>query len=506
MNKWDSTSYQKITNAKFTHNKIEVSFENGDVVKIPKEVLISDIDLKIEWDKLKYHPYEIIIPAESEKIEIPWDELRVVTDKEYARYLANRAEEQARLIGNKIKQLREKKRIKGSELAERSGLTPQTISRIEQGHTDVSFSTLKKILASMGYTLKDLAKQEYESDIENAKKSYNQLIRKLGYVGIDSNLLTNKIIPNRIQRILSSDPLNQPELILDEAASYVSNIYGWSLEEIWGKQDLIIKDKPYEMAYYKKPANAVENQIKAYSHYAYYLAKIVLKSFLQKTKNEYPESLEEFKSSYLKKYQEIDLKSLLEFVWDLGICVLPLNDPGVFHGASWNIEGKHIIVLKQNTQFHSRWIFDLLHELYHIFTHLDKDNSSVIEVEEPNPFSDNEAIEELEANSFANQFIFGNRAEELAEKSVDLAKWKMEYLKNAVIKIAKKENIREDFLANYLAFRLSYQGQNWWGSASKLQIVEPNPFALTTNVLKDKIKMDKLSPMDYNLLSTALTN
>ena len=109
----------------------------------------------------------------------------------------------------------------------------------------------------------------------------------------------------------------------------------------------------------------------------------------------------------------------MEFVWDLGICVLPFNDPGVFHGASWNIQGKHVIVLKQNTQFHSRWIFDLLHELYHVFAHLEKENTSVIEVEELNPFSNNDSIGEIEANSFANQFIFGNRAEELAEKCVD---------------------------------------------------------------------------------------
>ena len=324
--------------------------------------------------------------------------------------------------------------------------------------------------------------------------------------GIDTNLLTRKIIPYKLQKDFDIHKTNQSELLLDEAASYVSNIYDWSLDEIWGKQNLVLKTQPYARAYFKKPSNTNIKQIKAYSHYAYYLSKVVLKSFLSKDKPNYPESLEDFKSKFFKRYKEINLELLLEYIWDLGICILPLNDPGVFHGASWNIEGTHVIVLKQNTKFHSRWIFNLLHELYHVFADLEEENSAVIEVEELNPFSNNETLGELEANSFANQFIFGNRAEELAEKCVILAQKRTEYLKKAVVQVAKKEGIRKDFLSNYLAFRLSYQGQNWWSTASKLQIMEPDPFTITTNVLQKKIKMERLSPMDYNLLNTAITN
>jgi hypothetical protein len=295
-------------------------------------------------------------------------------------------------------------------------------------------------------------------------------------------------------------------MLLDEAASYVSTVYGWSKDEIWNNQNLAVKPEPAAMAFFKKPTNANENQVKAYSHYAYYLAKVVLKAFSTKKRNGFPESIDEFKAQYFKRYSKIDLATLLNFVWELGVCVLPLNDSGVFHGASWNIEGRHVIVLKQNTKSHARWIFDLLHELYHVFAHLDKDNTSVIEVEELNPFSNNESIEELEANSFANQVIFGNRAEILAEECVSTAQWDIKKLSYAVTQIAKKENVREDFLSNYLAFRLSFQGENWWASAIKMQVTEPNPFTLTTTFLKSKIQMQKLSPIDFNLLNTAITN
>ncbi len=503
---WNNTSYQKIRDAKFANDNVMVSFDNGDVIKIPKGNLIPFGITDIEWSKLSFSPFEIVIPASPSSLEIPWDKLRVITDKEFGKHLAEKSEEQSRLVGVKVKRLREKNGINSKELAERAGITPQTISRIEQGHTDLSFVTLRKILAAMGYSLKDLANQETELEMETSKKTFSVLMKRLSHAGIDSNLLTRKIIPTRLQVVLNSHKSNEPSLLLDEAASYVSTIYGWSSDEIWNSPKLVVKPEPAALAFFKKPANANENQIKAYSHYAYYLAKIVLRAYPTKNKKQYPESIEEFKEQYFKKYTDIDLITLLDFVWDLGICVLPLNDSGVFHGASWNIEGRHVIVLKQTTASHARWIFDLLHELYHVFAHLDKDNTSVIEVEELSPFSNNESIEELEANSFANQVIFGNRAEELAEQCVAKAKWDIKNLSKAVVQVAKKEKIREDFLSNYLAFRLSFQGENWWSSAIKMQVKEPNPFTVTTEFLKSKIQIQKLSPLDFNLLNTAITN
>jgi len=503
---WNNTSYQKIKDARFTNDNVVVSFENGDVIEVPKGTLIPFGVTNIKWDKVRFSPYEITIPASPNSLEIPWDKLRVVTDKEFAKHLAIKSEEQAKLIGVKVKRLRERKEISSKELAERAGVAAQTISRIEQGHTDVSFATLRKILAAMGYSLSDLANQESELEMENTQKSFNVLLKRLSHAGIDSNLLTRKIIPTRLQVALNAQKLNEPALLLDEATSYVSTIYGWTPNEIWNGQNLVVKPEPAEMAFFKKPTNANENQVKAYSHYAFYLAKVVLKAFQQKNNLNYPENIDEFKSEYFKKNDEIELTTLLEFVWSLGICVLPLNDSGVFHGASWNIEGRHVIVLKQNTQSHARWIFDLLHELYHVFAHLETENTSVVEVEELNPFSTNESIDELEANSFANQVVFGTRAEELAEQCVTIAKWDIKNLAKAVVKVAKKEKVREDFLSNYIAFRLSNQGENWWSSAIKMQITEPNPFTITTEFLKKKIQIQKLSPMDYNLLTTAITN
>lgn len=506
MKNWNTSDYQKIREATLEDGSITVRFENGDVITIPRTSLIPFGFKDVVWERMQNTSYEITVPASPNSFEIPWDALRVITDKEFAKHLADKSDEQAKQIGVKIKRLREKKSFSGKELAERAGVSAQTISRIEQGHTDVSFATLRKILSAMGYSLKDLANQELELEMEGTQKSFNLLIKRLNSVGIDSNLLTKKIIPQKLQKNLHAQQGNESPLLLDEAAHYVSKIYDWPINQIWSGTNLNISSRPSEMAFFKKPTNANENQIKAYSHYAYYLAKVVLKTNTNNKGAQYPESLEDFKQRYFAKTNSIDFRTLLEFVWDLGICVLPLNDAGVFHGASWNIDGKHVVILKQNNRSHARWIFDLLHELYHVFYHLDEENTSVIESEELNPFSNNESVEELEANSFANQIIFGNRAEELAEKCVSLANWDIRKLTDAVNQVAKKENVRLDFLSNYMAFRLSYQGENWWGSAVQMQITEPNPFEISAEILRNRLQLQNLGPMEYNLLNTAINN
>ncbi|MGH2388657.1 MAG: helix-turn-helix domain-containing protein, partial [Chloroflexota bacterium] len=50
--------------------------------------------------------------------------------------------------------------LTGKELADRAGITPQSLSRIEHGRHDIVFTTLKRLLAPMGYGLADLVTDE----------------------------------------------------------------------------------------------------------------------------------------------------------------------------------------------------------------------------------------------------------------------------------------------------------------------------------------------------------
>jgi len=63
-------------------------------------------------------------------------------------------------IGQKIKLLRESKKMTLRELAKSSGVTPGLISQIEHGKVSPSLSTLKRILDALGETIISLVEQD----------------------------------------------------------------------------------------------------------------------------------------------------------------------------------------------------------------------------------------------------------------------------------------------------------------------------------------------------------
>lgn len=501
MNNWDKNTYQRIENVILLKDSIEVLFENGDETKVSlKSVLpISFDEHKLEMD---FNSYEVLLKNVEEIVAIPWSKIRVLTDLEYSRYMVDQAEEQAKEIGKKIKGLRERKGIKSNELAERSGLTAQTISRIERGHTDVSFATLKKMLAAMGLTLKELADYQLEEQV-SPERSLNYLLRRLSQAGIDSKFLLNRLIPKRMD--LDNLKGDLPPLLLNEIVTYIKTVYNWSNELIWSNEELSIDDNASKLAFYKKPVNSNLYQIKAYSHYAYYISKLVLQSTNSLVKKDYPGDTNEFRKLF-KKSQIIDFESCLSLVWDLGICVMPLRDKGLFHGASWNIEGRHIIILKQTSNSQAKWLFDLLHELYHVFAHLDDANTSVIETEEISQATDQSAVEEAEANSFAHKVLFDDSTESIVSKCLSLANYKIENLRNAVNMVSQEENIGADIIANYLAYRLSLQNENWWSTANSLQVTNPDPYDIAIKYLKENLEDNINNPIEANLLTMAINN
>jgi hypothetical protein len=77
-------------------------------------------------------------------------------------------------------------------------------------------------------------------------------------------------------------------------------------------------------------------------------------------------------------------------------------------------------------------------------------------------------------------------------------------LKSAVKRVASIENVPVDSLANYLAFRLSLEGTNWWGTAENLQNAGSNPFVIAKDVLLDRVDLSKLSDSDIQLVQRAL--
>src|SRR5207237_315032 len=124
----------------------------------------------VEWDRLTWSPYEIAVPGAYEIVVIPWSTVRVLTDGAYAAHLARAAEDSARRIGARIRELRKARGLTGKELAQRAGIAPQSLSRIEHGQHEVVLSTLQSLLAAMGCTLRDVATGAAEAELQPARQ------------------------------------------------------------------------------------------------------------------------------------------------------------------------------------------------------------------------------------------------------------------------------------------------------------------------------------------------
>ncbi len=61
--------------------------------------------------------------------------------------------------GKRIKELREAAGMTQAELSQKSGISQEHISRLENGHHDINTKTADKIAAALGVTLADLVRE-----------------------------------------------------------------------------------------------------------------------------------------------------------------------------------------------------------------------------------------------------------------------------------------------------------------------------------------------------------
>lgn len=166
---WGTREYQRIVAAEHHDGELRVRFEDGAWVTVGAERLLPPGTHGANWDAMTFNPYEIVVPTAEGEAEVPWSTIRALTDRAYSAYLAAAAEEQARKIGLRLRELRKSRKLTSKELAERAGITPQSLSRIEHGHHDVVFTTLQRLLAAMDCSLRDLVVRQPGHDSRRAK-------------------------------------------------------------------------------------------------------------------------------------------------------------------------------------------------------------------------------------------------------------------------------------------------------------------------------------------------
>src|SRR5580704_12194602 len=107
MNKWDKPDYQRIARADFRASRVEVQFEDKSVATLTFDQLAPKNATDLRWLKASYTPYELIVPTSSDDLEIPWTTIRTLSDRDFSNHLAKSADQEARHIGVRLKELRE---------------------------------------------------------------------------------------------------------------------------------------------------------------------------------------------------------------------------------------------------------------------------------------------------------------------------------------------------------------------------------------------------------------
>ena len=384
------------------------------------------------------------------------------------------------------------------QLAERLGIKAQQIQRYEATeYRAASLARVVEVASALGVSIR-------EGLLPTAGEvSVKRMFDRLKSAGLSPEFVTQRLLPKAPGLVVRDEESIGVNDVAMEVAEGVSRIYGWTPAVLFGDDRLDVAVAAAASGRFKLPARVREGQMAAYVVYAHYLGLLVLDA----TKHIHPRSLPQdaaaVRREIMNQYGELSFEATLKYVWSLGIPVLPLNDPGNFHGACWRVGGRNVIVLKQRTHSIARWLHDLLHEYFHAANKPDLEEHPIIEESEMAP-SRRESEEELAASQFAGDVMLAGRAEELAEECVKSARGSVEKLKSAVVRVAKHNNVAVDVLANYMAFRLSLQGINWWGAANNLQPDGTPTLRTPREVFLGRANLVELNPIDRSLLLRAL--
>lgn len=356
------------------------------------------------------------------------------------------------------------------ELAERMGMKEQQIQRYEAtAYSGASLSRIIDVVNALGLQVRE------EVFLEGSNVSLERLMSRAEAAGLSKSFVKQRLV----QETGPGHGLGPEEGAALRTAALLNRIFGWTPPVLFGDGPLSRGGAALEGARFKLPPAAATRSTEVYATYAHYVAGLLVRATPSLIPTTIPSDAKELRDALLSSGRDISFESVLDYVWGLGVAVLPLSDPGAFHAATWRISGRNVIVLKNGSRLASRWVNDLLHELRHAAEAPDDETLSFIDYE---ALAKNDAAsdDEVTASVFAGDVLLDGQADRLAKLCAERAGGSIEKLKSVVPRVARAEGVDVGALANYLAFRLVAQGQpSWWGAATNLQKggIDPLPSA-----------------------------
>ena len=384
------------------------------------------------------------------------------------------------------------------DLADRLGLKEQQIQRYEaSGYESASFARIRNVVDALGLDIDESLLTRGEGI------SLPALLNRVSAVGLPAEFVRKRLVPRRLWSSSPDPEAADGNVPVNATAEAIGKIFQWSPRELLSGDTLELEPALGNVRF-KIAANASPTRVSAYAVYAHHLSLLVAQTCSHHPIRAIPTDPDVLRAGIKFDSGSSALEAAVNHVWDLGVPVLPLDDPGSFHGACFRENGRNVIVLKQRSSSEARWTHDLFHELWHASQEPDAPERTVLEAEEMS-HERRESEEEKTASRFASAIILENRGQELAEKCLAEAGHNLRRLKAAVQRVASREDVPVDSLANYLAFRLAVeQGENWWGVANGLQLLG-NPWEVVRNIFFERADFTNLAEPDRELLAQALT-
>ncbi|WP_148701800.1 XRE family transcriptional regulator [Candidatus Nitrososphaera evergladensis] len=385
------------------------------------------------------------------------------------------------------------------ELADRLNIAEQQIQRWESTeYSSASLGKIKEVLRAL-----NMASPE-GLQLTTGRVPLSSFFKRMERVGLDRNFIMDKILPSSLANYLAEKNVDSSEsdLMGLQAALRIGRVFHWSPEEIFGDAELKLNTAVIPEVRFKLPKGRNELRVNAYTFYAHYLASIIAQATEQLPRKAIPKDPYVIHETIIAKSGSLSVASLTRFIWELGVPVIALDDPGAFHAACFNINNRNVIVLKQRTSSESRWMFDLLHEVWHAA----QDSKQKIHIASDPGAPEYSSQEEIVANLFAAAVLLGKNPQRLAELCRDVSSGDRSRMKEAIRIVAEKEGVRADILANYVAFRYSMEGDDsLWGIAENLQRkITQDPKEIMLNIFLEYADLGSLSLPDLDLLQQAI--
>ncbi len=105
----------------------------------------------------------------------------------------------SKIVGDRIRILRSEKGLSQEELADKAGIDPSHLGRLERGERNPSLISLDKIINALGVTFEDLFKYIQPSAMETDSTTMSLIINKLNTLSLEDQKLMLSLIDTMFQ-------------------------------------------------------------------------------------------------------------------------------------------------------------------------------------------------------------------------------------------------------------------------------------------------------------------